>query len=89
MFAALIIQLVVRVALLAEGVGRNIQRGYNHAQHLGVALLAEGVGRNWTWRAASARSCQVALLAEGVGRNSQVEGIGMYCPCRPPRGGRG
>ena len=47
-----------RVALLAEGVGRNQHMDELVRKEHAVALLAEGVGRNWTWRAASARSCR-------------------------------
>ena len=59
------------VALLAEGVGRNlldaktVQRQY-------VALLAEGVGRN-TPEDDGLKQPWVALLAEGVGRNVVCE----------------
>ena len=60
------------VALLAEGVDRNIAGGFLFAADLMVALLAEGVDRNtkdyrteWTCKA-------VALLAEGVDRNTEA-----------------
>ena len=78
-----------RVALLAEGVGRN---NVSHLQVLtpsNVALLAEGVGRNSLETSAEVLTRRVALLAEGVGRNSLCAG-GFSGPLgRPPRGGRG
>ena len=62
------------VALLAEGVDRNVVDD-SHLEALeGVALLAEGVDRNC--QLAEGILCrEVALLAEGVDRNSclQVE----------------
>ena len=40
-----------RVALLAEGVGRNSGYRLKQVVQVGVALLAEGVGRNYIcWR---------------------------------------
>ena len=64
----MICAICLRVALLAEGVGRNgkpvhINSGYR------VALLAEGVGRNSLDVGTSDDNQYVALLAEGVGRN--------------------
>ena len=75
------------VALLAEGVDRNVSV-WSRTFHVFVALLAEGVDRNSPivfWYGCSL----VALLAEGVDRN--LHGIGaVLCPAgRPPRGGRG
>ena len=59
-----------RVALLAEGVGRNsICRCWTPAAAR-VALLAEGVGRNLLC-GLGAIWMMVALLAEGVGRNAK------------------
>ena len=59
------------VALLAEGVDRNvIDGGDERAGRHGVALLAEGVDRNQMSNAASG-SYPVALLAEGVDRNPE------------------
>ena len=60
------------VALLAEGVGRNINCGNSRCGAIGrVALLAEGVGRNITNNYGDiAAYLTVALLAEGVGRNN-------------------
>ena len=57
------------VALLAEGVDRNVMPcGWDRVA-LRVALLAEGVDRNWQGR--SMRTAyKVALLAEGVDRNT-------------------
>ena len=60
------------VALLAEGVGRNIEAELNILQQKCVALLAEGVGRNIS-HLPSLRRSRVALLAEGVGRNWNFE----------------
>ena len=77
----------VLVALLAEGVDRNL----NVSIYVGgndVALLAEGVDRNvdgteyWLID-------QVALLAEGVDRNWMLEHRIQKRESRPPRGGRG
>ena len=39
----------VAVALLAEGVDRNIQQEQGERYRLNVALLAEGVDRNLWW----------------------------------------
>ena len=61
-----------KVALLAEGVGRNNGMNGETLVESRVALLAEGVGRNLH----SATCCSmlaVALLAEGVGRNQATE----------------
>ena len=62
------IQSVQNVALLAEGVDRNIinRMAYNAKT---VALLAEGVDRNHLCGGLRRLRCQVALLAEGVDRN--------------------
>ena len=59
-----------RVALLAEGVDRNIP--YSAAINFAslVALLAEGVDRNLSSVVGGAGGPAVALLAEGVDRNS-------------------
>ena len=57
------------VALLAEGVDRNLK--WFHSMRLGqVALLAEGVDRNALVYAPMPQKFVVALLAEGVDRNS-------------------
>ena len=59
-----------RVALLAEGVDRNVI-GYNSPDYKTlVALLAEGVDRNFFGHLPSRRRVRVALLAEGVDRNT-------------------
>ena len=55
------------VALLAEGVDRNL-RNLRHKDFNPVALLAEGVDRNMTLPN-SMEIVEVALLAEGVDRN--------------------
>ena len=65
------IGLLLHVALLAEGVGRNQPSGVPVVVPNGVALLAEGVGRNHTDTRRGGRLVGVALLAEGVGRNLQ------------------
>ena len=76
------------VALLAEGVDRNVVDD-SHLEALeGVALLAEGVDRNC--QLAEGILCrEVALLAEGVDRNNNVELKALAAQSRPPRGGRG
>ena len=58
-----------RVALLAEGVDRNL-RGLVLFGLILVALLAEGVDRNSVRSTLALNSASVALLAEGVDRNS-------------------
>ena len=57
------------VALLAEGVDRNILDGGALIPDLEVALLAEGVDRNFSSRRQRPSRYAVALLAEGVDRN--------------------
>ena len=76
------------VALLAEGVDRNVMPcGWDRVA-LRVALLAEGVDRNWQGR--SMRTAyKVALLAEGVDRNTHGREPMWQPSGRPPRGGRG
>ena len=59
------------VALLAEGVGRNIAFQVSVCYNK-VALLAEGVGRNKHLLHFVLFQPAVALLAEGVGRNQTV-----------------
>ena len=56
------------VALLAEGVDRNLLCLVRSSQIWHVALLAEGVDRNQPLPE-STLGRQVALLAEGVDRN--------------------
>ena len=76
------------VALLAEGVDRNISVP-SFPSAAAVALLAEGVDRNLNYQRRSDTWQQVALLAEGVDRNWEYL---EYCgqkERRPPRGGRG
>ena len=58
-----------RVALLAEGVDRNIIEKLTSADRWNVALLAEGVDRNIVTSKISLY-LYVALLAEGVDRNT-------------------
>ena len=60
-------QLRTEVALLAEGVDRNIVNG-QEVDAIYVALLAEGVDRN-CWSMGKRQLGRVALLAEGVDRN--------------------
>ena len=62
------LRLVRKVALYAEGVGRNLNCRLGKAGAWGVALYAEGVGRNGLVYILYT-SCIVALYAEGVGRN--------------------
>ena len=59
---------VFAVALLAEGVDRNLELLHGRLLNL-VALLAEGVDRNSSLSAATSATSSVALLAEGVDRN--------------------
>ena len=75
------------VALLAEGVDRNIGAARG-AGLLLVALLAEGVDRNMETVGVFI-VVGVALLAEGVDRNSILQAPRAARFCRPPRGGRG
>ena len=76
-----------RVALLAEGVDRNLWFwGMKNADE--VALLAEGVDRNILSLIRFYLSF-VALLAEGVDRNRLVREMPYLSIGRPPRGGRG
>ena len=56
------------VALLAEGVDRNLMNGDVFAA-VQVALLAEGVDRNARSPIPAILPVNVALLAEGVDRN--------------------
>ena len=61
------------VALLAEGVDRNILLVV-HSLPCCVALLAEGVDRNDQQTENHVREANVALLAEGVDRNLMIRG---------------
>ena len=56
------------VALLAEGVDRNVM-GIMYRAVRQVALLAEGVDRNTMRKLKKIITAAVALLAEGVDRN--------------------
>ena len=78
-----------RVALLAEGVDRNLiwGEGFQHIRI--VALLAEGVDRNSVLEDVYNSRFVVALLAEGVDRNFEDPAIRAAYLGRPPRGGRG
>ena len=60
------------VALLAEGVDRNLMKELREG-YKAVALLAEGVDRNRVCCACCSRNGRVALLAEGVDRNNEDE----------------
>ena len=75
------------VALLAEGVDRNIM-GLAVVRTDQVALLAEGVDRNKSTLPVMPGT-EVALLAEGVDRNIVAIPCEKAWGCRPPRGGRG
>jgi len=59
------------VALLAEGVDRNIISWRVPFHAAIVALLAEGVDRNTLSAPGIISTCTVALLAEGVDRNTE------------------
>ena len=70
------------VALLAEGVDRNVNV-LDPKKHKKVALLAEGVDRNWANASTLGRAYSVALLAEGVDRNDgplQILSLGLQSP---------
>ena len=78
----------LQVALLAEGVDRNMNKTTRCMPVYSVALLAEGVDRN-NGKKDQYRGTLVALLAEGVDRN-WAEPVEYTTPkSRPPRGGRG
>ena len=77
------------VALLAEGVDRNIQGAAIDCTGGRVALLAEGVDRNLFQMSINIGGDLVALLAEGVDRNTEVCEHRVVVTGRPPRGGRG
>ena len=78
----------MKVALLAEGVGRNADLP-NLAPVPQVALLTEGVGRNHG-RTGYRALRSVALLTEGVGRNKAcLAAAKSRTKRRPPHGGRG
>ena len=79
---------IVQVALLAEGVDRNLCMLYTLRVRK-VALLAEGVDRNPGALAQRRDVTAVALLAEGVDRNFLPRPGWLILRCRPPRGGRG
>ena len=80
---------VICVALLAEGVDRNIRPPPIHQVAQKVALLAEGVDRNAEFERLP-DGALVALLAEGVDRNfSCIVVREILLIGRPPRGGRG
>ena len=78
----------MEVALLTEGVDRNVQ-GRGRTVHGLVALLTEGVDRNLCALDQLADQ-RVALLTEGVDRNDLIFlFIAFFCNRRPPHGGRG
>ena len=67
---------VSSVALLAEGVDRNVRHRCPQLRFR-VALLAEGVDRNDPQLVGAGTPQQVALLAEGVDRNYEALSIQM------------
>ena len=71
---------VFAVALLAEGVDRNVRRSSVQSKSERVALLAEGVDRNDDISVEQAEKIYVALLAEGVDRNSIATSRPSSCP---------
>ena len=82
--------MAVTVALLAEGVDRNLVAVAAGDLGVVVALLAEGVDRNFFDQMRKALEKEVALLAEGVDRNACFFGTIFFgVRSRPPRGGRG
>ena len=62
------------VALLAEGVDRNVKSCKVSQEKPQVALLAEGVDRNESKGGVLYSGSSVALLAEGVDRNILISG---------------
>ena len=79
---------VFAVALLAEGVDRNIDPAINIAG----AVKSPSSRRAWIeiWQRSGYRySRAVALLAEGVDRNLVNANDSAILVRRPPRGGRG
>ena len=77
------------VALLAEGVDRNVTRFQRNWDHLRVALLAEGVDRN-----TMTREHPMYEMLSPSSRRAWIEittqaGLLHVADCRPPRGGRG
>ena len=77
------------VALLAEGVDRNISRSVTRFP----IAVSPSSRRAWieivTWHHPTL-AVPVALLAEGVDRNSSSTSLAApTAPSRPPRGGRG
>ena len=79
---------IVNVALLAEGVDRNIQKN-----EIGkISVRSPSSRRAWIEIVLAfdrADGLSVALLAEGVDRNGFQKSDGLKLPGRPPRGGRG
>ena len=79
---------VFAVALLAEGVDRNMQQlsamqmqqQSPSSRRAWIEIQYESL---WQWEDV------VALLAEGVDRNEIAVYLGLLVNCRPPRGGRG
>ena len=78
-----------KVALLAEGVDRNMAVDYVTGLVVAVALLAEGVDRNIVNGQEVDAIYIVALLAEGVDRNTSCSSWQRFSAGRPPHGGRG
>ena len=76
------------VALLAEGVDRNVKEGCRLAK----IQLSPSSQRAWIEIASTARrfpASGVALLAEGVDRNKDITAGSGVSDGRPPRRGRG
>ena len=79
---------VFAVALLAEGVDRNLYR----SRRFTISQVSPSSRRAWIeivdgWKAVS--DSEVALLAEGVDRNKNFLVAVYVYDGRPPRGGRG
>ena len=66
------------VALLAEGVDRNLVTKGETTYDMSVALLAEGVDRNDLHPGRKDRDGPVALLAEGVDRNVGIRAASIW-----------
>ena len=71
------------VALLAEGVDRNIQGAAIDCTGGRVALLAEGVDRNLFQMSINIGGDLVALLAEGVDRNYRYRAVDVLPTLSP------
>ena len=79
---------VIIVALLAEGVDRNIDNGVKQLYNVESPSSRRAWIEIWPGLGFSVLA-SVALLAEGVDRNKQLDSVDQGKISRPPRGGRG